>query len=168
MISCSARRRVALLLLCTIALILLVPSELSLVIQNKNGNNIAILPIEDASYFEVTFRHSVNKGLITERYEMDLDNRTFYLKTGWFESYGAGMMDSLAEGVKMTEEGKFLRLDFPKQELQQVSYAAAGIANHKLSIGNHEIFLFQKNPYKTSIISLKRTNLVQRIGASFY
>lgn len=168
MISCSVRRRGTLLLLFTIALILFVPSKLSLVVQDKSGRDVSILPVENTSYFEVSFRHSVNKGIIIERYEINLENKTFYLKTGWFQSYGAGMMDSVAEGVQMTEEGDFLRLDFPKNELHQVSYAAAGIANHKLSIGNNEVFLFQKNPYKTSIISLKRTNLFQRICTSFY
>lgn len=168
MTGCSVRRRGILLLLFTIALILFVPSKLSLVVQDKSGRDVSILPVENASYFEVSFRHSVNKGMIMERYEMDLEQKTFYLKTGWFQSYGAGMMDSVVEGVQMTEEGDFLRLDFPKKELHQVSYAAAGIANHKLSIGENEIFLFEENPYKTSIISLQRTSLFQRLCTSFY
>lgn len=168
MIRCSARRRVTLLLLFTMGLILFIPSKLNLVIEDRQGTYLSLLPVDKNSYFEVSFRHSVNNGIIIERYEMDLENQTFYLKTGWFQSYGAGMMDSVAEGVQMTEEGDFLRLDFPKKELHQVSYAAAGIANHKLSMGDYEVFLFEENPYKTSIISLKRTSLFQRIGACFY
>lgn len=117
------------------------------------------IPVRDAEVFDISFRHSVNKGMVIERYRIDRDTDSFYLETGWFESYGAGMMDQLSEGVVMTEEGNFLRLDFPRKDITEVSYAAAGIADHHLKIGEREISLFKQNPYKTDIIFLEKINM---------
>ncbi len=157
---CSARRSL-LLLLATFVLLSFIPFQTNLAVKNRQGQYIELIPVGNSDYFSVTFRHSVNKGEIIERYQIDKKNRIFYLQTGWFESYGAGMMDSLADGVSMREEGKYLRLDFPAKNLTQVSYAAAGIADHVLQIGDKKIHLFEENPYKTNIISLEKRSLWQ-------
>lgn len=162
--SYSARGRLFLLLLMFFfCLFAFVPSRLDLVIKNRKNMVLERIPVKGAEYFDISFRHSVNKGEIIERYRIDNRTRTFYLETGWFESYGAGMMDSLAEGVEMSEEGRYLRLDFPRKDLQEVSYAAAGIADHLLEIGENKLYLFEKNPYKTDIIFLDKSSLFERI-----
>lgn len=165
--SYSARRRFLLLLTFFFCLLVFVPSRLDLVIKNKKNKVLERIPVGNAQYFDISFRHSVNRGEIIERYRIDGKTRTFYLETGWFESYGAGMMDSLAEGVEMSEEGRYLRLDFPRKDLREVSYAAAGIANHRLEMGKNRLYLFEANPYKTDIIFLDRSSLFERIVEKF-
>lgn len=155
----SARRRILLLLIPFFVVVLLLPFRLDLVIKNRQGVELRRIPVRDAEVFDISFRHSVNKGMVIERYRIDRDTDSFYLETGWFESYGAGMMDQLSEGVVMTEEGDFLRLDFPRKDMREVSYAAAGIADHHLKIGMQEISLFKQNPYKTDIIFLEKISM---------
>ena len=50
---------------------------------------------------EVGFRHSVNKGLIREVYRLDPENRLITLEEGYFQSYGAGMIDTIYETADM-------------------------------------------------------------------
>ncbi len=122
---------------------------------NKNGDILKSIDASSADSFEISFKHSVNKGIVREEYHINELNNSFYLKNAWFESYGAGMLDEIPKNVKMTEDGDFLKLEFQKENLSSVSYAAAGFAGHKLKIKNNVIDLFELSPYKTIIIKIE-------------
>ncbi len=152
-----------LLLILLIFLASFVPIKTELILTNKNG--IVLKRIEATSIhdFEISFKHSVNKGVVREKYHINSFEDSFYLQTGWFESYGAGMLDQIPAGVKMREDGKFLRLDFPQNNLSSVSYAAAGFAGHKLQLADTVIDFFELNPYKTIIIKVQHSTIISMI-----
>lgn len=152
-----------LFLLSLILFLFFFPLKTSLCIRQKNGELIRYYDLKHQDYFQIEFCHSVNKGLIKERYSIDFSSCDFYLKTAWFESYGAGMLDSVPEDVVIQEEGSFLRLDFPVKRLKYIAYAAAGIANHKIIVGSDEIELFNINPYKTSFITVEKMSIFDQI-----
>ena len=120
------------------------------------GQTTISIPLGLEDHFDISFRHSVNKGLVTERYQIDKEAKTIYLKTGWFENYGAGMIDTVEEGMVMTEEGDRLRIDFPRQDTKSVTYRSGGIAGHRLIYENQEIDLFEHWPYESVTISIER------------
>lgn len=132
-----------------------------LVLSGRDGEILKSYSIEKADYFDITFRHSVNKGLITERYELNKNDGTIFLTYGWFENYGAGMMDTIDENMKMTPDGDMLKIEFPKKEVSSVKFASAGIANHIFIYGDEKFNLFENYPYKTIDIGIKRISLIQ-------
>ncbi len=120
------------------------------------------IPIKNEIFFEVEFRHSVNRGLVIERYEVDTADSSLALITGWFESYGAGMMDTVGEGMKMSEDRGMLRIDFSPQKTSQVVYRSAGIAGHRILYGD-KVFLVHERWGEQSIqISVGKMNLFER------
>ena len=129
-----------------------------IILKDAKGKTLAEIPLGEADYFEVEFRHSVNKGLVRERYHIDSADNTISLETGWFESYGAGMMDTISEDMVMTEEDDMLRIDFPEQKLPYITYRSAGIANHKMTYQDNEIYFFEKWPYQSIQISIDKKN----------
>lgn len=134
-----------------------------LVLSGRDGEILKSYSIKTADYFDITFRHSVNKGLITERYELNKNDNTIFLTYGWFENYGAGMMDTIDENMKMTPDGDMLKIEFPKKEVQSVKFASAGIANHIFIYGDEKFNLFENYPYKTIDIGIKKISLIQLI-----
>lgn len=152
------------LLLLSLALLLLFfPLRTNLCIRQKTGELIRFYDLKHQDYFQIEFCHSVNRGLIKERYSIDLKKCDFYLKTAWFENYGAGMLDNVPPDTTIQEEGNFLRLDFPEMRLKSIAYAAAGIANHKIIVGSDEVELFNINPYKTSFITVEKMSIFDQI-----
>ncbi len=141
----------------------LIPIKTELVLSDKNGTVLKVIDVASNQDFEISFKHSVNKGIVREKYHINSFEDSFYLQTGWFESYGAGMLDQIPEDVKMSEDGQFLRLDFPQKNLSSVSYAAAGFAGHKLQLADTVIDFFELNPYKTIIIKVKHRTLISMI-----
>lgn len=139
------------------------PLKTNLCIRCRKGNLIKYYDLSHSTYFQIEFCHSVNRGLVKERYSIDFKSLEFYLETAWFENYGAGMLDSVPTGVTIREEGDFLKLDFPEMRLKSIAYAAAGIANHKIIVGDEEIELFQINPYKSSFITVEKMSIFDQI-----
>lgn len=113
--------------------------------------------------FEITFRHSVNRGVIREIYTILPLDLMFFLDTAYFENYGAGMLDSVPPDVVMTEEGRFLRLDYPELPQTCIAYSAAGIADHQLLFGDSAIRLFEINPYRTCFITIEKLSIFDQL-----
>ncbi len=139
--------------------IFILPIKTEVIFLAKDGEVLKAVDASSTNFFEVSFKHSVNKGIVRERYYINQLNNSFYLKTGWFESYGAGMLDELPDGVQMSEDGDFLKLEFPKETLDNIWYAAAGIAKHKIEVGDTIVDLYELNPYKTTILKVRHTTL---------
>lgn len=130
-------------------------SRPSLVLRSTDGRELMRLALGETDFFEVSFRHSVNRGLVRERYQIDPKDRSITLVTGWFENYGAGMMDTISEDMEIREEDGFLRIDFSYPPMREVVYRSAGIANHALAIGTERIALFERWPYQAIHISVE-------------
>ena len=135
----------------------LVPIKNGIVLQGDRGI-LTKIPIESGDYFEMQFRHSVNRGLVIERYEVDGESRSLSLVTGWFESYGAGMTDTIDDGMKISEDRGMLRIDFPSQEMKQVVYRPAGIAGHRLMVGEKNFLIYEHWGGQAVRISVGRLN----------
>lgn len=134
-----------------------------LVLETKEGKLLKSYSLNEGDYFEITFRHSVNKGLITERYQLEKSEGLIFLKYGWFENYGAGMMDTIDENMKLIQDGNRLRIEFPQNKVQSVNFASAGIANHVFIYGDNEFNFFENCPYKTINISIKKLSITEII-----
>ena len=130
-----------------------------LVLESKDGKCIKSYSLNKGEYFEINFNHSVNKGYITERYQLDKNDDSIYLKYGWFENYGAGMMDTIDDTMEMIEDENRLRIEFPERRLRNVKFSSAGIANHILVYGDEKFDFFKQYPYKTITIGLKKISI---------
>lgn len=153
----------ALSVLLLVVLLLLVPFSERLNLRTRDGELIESYSLKNGDYFDVKFRHSVNKGMVIERYELDRANGLIYLKSGWFESYGVGMMDTLDETMTMVEDGNMYRIDFEQNKVKSVNYASAGIARHVFIYGKKQILLYEVCPYKTINISMENTSYFEII-----
>lgn len=151
----------ALSVLLIIIILSFMPATQRLNLRTADGGIVSSFSTENGDYFDIQFRHSVNKGLITERYFLDTDTGKINLTSGWFESYGAGMMDTIDENMKMTEDGDSLRIDFPSNWIESVNFASAGIANHVFIYGENKLRLYELRPYKTINISIERTSFFE-------
>ncbi len=149
----------AILLLLLVFFIFILPIKTEVLFLAKDGQVLKSVDASSTDYFEVSFKHSVNKGIVRERYHINRFRNSFYLQTGWFESYGAGMLDELPHGVQMSEDGQFLKLEFPEETLYDIWYAAAGIAKHKIEVGDTIVDLYELNPYRTTILKVRHTTL---------
>lgn len=96
----------------------------------------------DKGYFTYEFRHSVNKGLITETYALNAD-RSLHLKEALFKSYGAGMLDEIPKGVKMRESGEYLKLTFEKHDKPALNCIAGRESKQMMHYGGRELALYQ-------------------------
>lgn len=153
----------ALSVLLIIMMLLFIPATKRLNLRTSQGSLIGSFSLGNGEYFDIVFRHSVNKGLIRERYYMDMKTQKINLTSGWFENYGAGMMDTIDENMKMTEDGDMLRIDFAQNWMQSVNYASAGIANHVFIYGDNRVKLYDLQPYKTINIRIERTSYYEII-----
>lgn len=152
---------IALSVLLAVTVSIFVPAFQRLNLRTSDGELVSSLSPENGNYFDIQFRHSVNKGLITERYILNKETGKICLTSGWFENYGAGMMDTIDEGMKMTEDGDRLRIDFPQNWIDSVNFASAGIANHIFIYGDYELRLYELRPYKTINIRIEKTSLFE-------
>lgn len=147
-----------------LAIYMIFQSGESYVIRLKDQEQTVMdIPLGDEDYFDIAFKHSVNKGLVIERYQIDKEHMTIYLRSGWFENYGAGMMDTVEDGMAMTEEGDMLKIDFPRSDMESVTYRSGGIAGHKFTYGSQEIDLFDHWPYKSVTISLEKNSIFNKL-----
>ena len=151
----------ALSVLLAVTVSMFVPAFQRLNLRTADGGIVSSFSTENGDYFDIQFRHSVNKGLITERYFLDKATGRICLTSGWFENYGAGMMDTIDEGMNMTEDGDRLRIDFPQRWIDSVNFASAGIANHIFMYGNDKLRLYELRPYKTINIRIEKTSLFE-------
>ncbi|MGL5256424.1 MAG: DUF1850 domain-containing protein [Proteocatella sp.] len=146
-----------------IAFVLALPFFDRLVLETRNHEILKSYNLKEGDYFDIKFRHSVNKGLIIERYMLNKKDGLIFLEYGWFENYGAGMMDTIDESMKMEQDGEMLKITFPKKEIKSVKFASAGIANHIFIYGDEEFNLFENCPYKTIDIGIKKLSLLEII-----
>lgn len=130
-----------------------------IVLKDDKDKVLMKIPLDETDFFEVEFRHSVNKGLVRERYRINQEEQAISLSTGWFENYGAGMMDTIGDDMVMTEDGDMLKIEFPEQSLPYVIYRSAGIADHKLNYHGREIRFFEKWPYQSIKISVEKLTI---------
>lgn len=105
---------------------------------------------------EVDFRHSANKGLIREVYRLDPDNKVITLEEGYFQSYGAGMIDTTYETADMNfrQEGNYYVIDFKPDWQTSIGYIGGNIAGHSFKYGDDILEvgkLFPKQPFSISI-----------------
>lgn len=114
------------------------------------------------SGFTITFTHSANKGQITESYRF-LREGGFTLETGTFESYGAGMLDQLPQGVTMEDEGDRLRLFFPPAPMQELSMIPGAIASHTLSGEGYSLNLANLSAYSGIVIRCESISVVEML-----
>lgn len=152
---------IALSVLLAVTVSMFAPAFQRLNLRTSDGELVSSFSPENGAYFDIQFRHSVNKGLITERYFLDKATGKICLTSGWFENYGAGMIDTIGEGMKMTEDGDRLRIDFPQSWIDSVNFASAGIANHIFIYGNDKLRLYELRPYKTINIRIENTSLFE-------
>lgn len=115
--------------------------------------------------FTVSFTHSANKGQITENYRF-LTNGGFVLETGTFESYGAGMLDQLPEGVTMQDEGDRLRVTFPPAPMEELSMIPGEIADHTLSGAGYSLSLAKLSAYSGIVIRYGSASVLELLLAS--
>ena len=115
--------------------------------------------------FTVSFTHSANKGQITENYRF-LANGGFTLETGTFESYGAGMLDQLPEGVTMQDEGDRLRVTFPPAPMEELSMIPGEIADHTLSGTGYSLSLATLSAYSGIVIRYGSASVLELLLAS--
>jgi hypothetical protein len=108
----------------------------------------------EADTVMVTFRHSVNKGLIREVYHLDLKQGKIALQTGYFENYGAGMLDTVPEDIGFRQEDNFLILDFPLKYQDSFTYRAGPEAQHQLYYGQDALPLYETISMKSFKIFL--------------
>lgn len=154
---------IALSVLLVLILVLMVPFSQRLNLKTRDGEFIKSYSLKNGNYFEVHFRHSVNKGLIIERYQLDKKSGLIYLKNGWFENYGAGMMDTIDEDMKIFDDGNMMRIDFPENKIESVNFASAGIADHTFIYGKNRISLYEEYPYKTINFGIEDTSYIEII-----
>lgn len=114
---------------------------------------------------EVGFRHSVNKGLIREVYRLDPKNRLITLEEGYFQSYGAGMIDTINETADMNfrQEGDFYILDFKPEWKASIGYIGGNIAGHVFKYGDDTLEIGKLYPKQPFTISISRRSVLKRL-----
>lgn len=151
-------------------LLSLLPFGKGICFRNQDGEKRFVIPIHQ-DFFEVEFVHSVNKGRVIERYRINSDG-SLALKVGWFESYGAGMIDTLEPNMSMREEKGMLRIDFDNRRMSRVTYQSSGSSGHLFRYGDWEMKMFERLDEKTLSISIENIRLFDYwsyvIGRSLY
>ncbi|WP_312644610.1 DUF1850 domain-containing protein [Hydrogenoanaerobacterium sp.] len=137
----------------------LLPPSLLVVSQ---GKVLGEYPVHSNS-FEVQFRHSVNKGLIREVYKIDVQRLTITLDKGYFESYGAGMLDIVPPEVTYSSDDEFIILDFPDYYQPQIDYVAGIVSQHMFYYEDHVLSLYKLAPRKPVQFTIRRASAVQRL-----
>lgn len=138
-------------------------------LQIWSGEQLRYCAPYEQNAVEVTFRHSVNHGVIREIYHLDPESHQLALDLGYFESYGAGMLDTLPEEVKMHEDGNFLVLEFPLEFQESITYRAGPTAGHRLIYGESQLRLSEIMPMKAFEIRLGTASFGRRFfGKKIY
>ncbi len=138
-------------------LLSLLPFGKGICFRNDDGEKRFTIPIRQ-DFFEVEFVHSVNKGRVIERYQI-ASNGCLELKVGWFESYGAGMVDTLEPNMSMREENGMLRIDFENRRMRKVTYQSSGSSGHLFRYGDWEMKMFERLDEKSLSLSIEDIRL---------
>lgn len=152
-----------LILLSSLLFISVKSSKDYIVLKNKSGNYLEIIEIKNDVFFRINFRHSVNKGLVIEEFDIDLNDNKIRLKKGSFESYGAGMLDSIENKMEFIDDKDMNVISFDYVWQDSVSYTSGGIAKHKLIYEDNIVDFFELNPYKSIKISVEKLSVLKRI-----
>ena len=150
-----------LLVVILLALLPLLPP--SLVLSSKD--KVLYEKIITSTECEVGFRHSVNKGLIREVYRIDPVSKTITLERGYFQSYGAGMLDTVKEtaGMNFRQEGDFYVLDFKPNWKTSIGYIGGNIAGHVFIYGDDILEVGKLYPKQPFSISISRRSFIKKL-----
>lgn len=144
------------ILLCLLLPIL--PPSLLLV----SGEQVLFERVLGEPYCEVDFRHSVNKGHIREIYLLDGQRRQLTLETGYYQSYGAGMMDTPPPEVSWRQEGNYMILTFPPNWQQRINYIGGAVAGHWFIYEDFRLEIGSLRPGKPFSLLIRRRSLWNR------
>ncbi len=137
------------------------PASLVLTVQNR----AVYEKVVDGTLCEVDFTHSVNKGRIREVYRINPAARRLTLEKGYFQSYGAGMLDTLedTDGMNFRQEGDFFVLDFKPDWQKSIRYIGGNIARHVFVYGEDRVDVGELYPRKAFSVSVSRRSLLQKL-----
>lgn len=154
----------ACVLLAVVILLLLLPMLPPSLVVSSRGK-VRYEKIITSTECEVGFRHSVNKGLIREVYRLDPKNRLITLEEGYFQSYGAGMIDTINETADMNfrQEGDFYILDFKPEWKASIGYIGGNIAGHVFKYGDDTLEIGKLYPKQPFTISISRRSVLKRL-----
>lgn len=164
--ACGRARAIssACILLGVIVLLLLLPLlPPSLVVAS--GGQVLYEKVIASTECEVDFRHSVNKGLIREVYRLDPENKLITLEEGYFQNYGAGMIDTVYDTADMNfrQEGDFYILDFKPEWKASIGYIGGNIAGHIFKYGDDMLEIGTLRPKQPFSISISRRSVLKRL-----
>jgi len=168
----SSRRARILSLACVLIIITLVLFLAPLVppslVVSSEGQVVYEAVIKEP-VFEVSFRHSVNKGIVREVYRIDTESLMITLDEGYFQSYGAGMLDTttITDQMNFRQEGDYFILDFPENWQRTIHYIGGNTAKHVFAYGEDSLPIGEMRPQKPFVISVSRRSLYQKLFGIF-
>lgn len=113
-------------------------------------------------YCEVDFCHSVNKGNIREIYRLDGQRQMLNLETGYYQSYGAGMIDTPPPEMDLRQEGDYLILSFPANWQERINYIGGAVARHRFIYEDFQMEIGSLRPGKPFSLLIRRRSLWDR------
>lgn len=126
-------------------------------------DNILYLSSIISDEIKISFRHSVNKGMVIETYIIDKNSNKIFLDKAEFESYGAGMLDEIEDDMVFSTNEKMQIIKYKKKLENNVTYMAAGIAKHIFEYNNDVIDLYEKFGNSSIKIEVKKLNYIEYI-----
>lgn len=153
----------AYILVVLIVLVLLFSPLIPASVVLSSGNLVVYESIIGSDVCEITFRHSVNKGMVREIYVLSSDRLMLSLKTGYNESFGAGMIDTIdtAKGLNFRKEGDWFVLDFPENWKKEVHYIGGNIAKHCFLYEDTVVEIGELRSQKPFTISVETRSLIK-------
>lgn len=129
----------------------------------SSGNIVIFERIVDSTECEVTFRHSVNKGVVREIFALSPELNMLSLKTGYNESFGAGMIDTIetAQGLNFRKEGNWFVLDFPMKWEKEIHYIGGNIAKHRFIYEEVVVNIGELRSQKPFTLSVERRSIAE-------
>ena len=116
----------------------------TVIVESPSGEPLIEQPATDDETVALEYTHSVERTLVTEKYE--IENQAFRQSAMIFSSFGAGFPSEAA--VDRTDDGRFIYepLDVAFDEL----YITPGtVANHELRIGAQTYDLYEVSTGET-------------------
>lgn len=118
--------------------------------------------------FVINYRHSVNKGLVSDFYRTGKNGSLFLYETH-FVNYGAGISEPdeiPGAEFKVLSSGAYA-LTSLNRELDQLVMAVGVVANHSIEIAEQEFFLTEYFESQTRLlIFVKRVSLFEYLFSS--
>ena len=150
------------LLFALLAALLLLPLLPPALVASSNGKVLYVEFVSDR-HFEIDFRHSINKGYVREIYLIDPETCRLTLEHGYYQSFGAGMIDTVqdAEGLNFRREDKYYVLDFPENWQEKVPYIGGDIAGHVFCYGADEIPFGTRWPRQPFTLTVERLSILE-------